>query len=285
MKTYRIADGDTLTFSVNNGAWETITFKADDFQESKAAHAEELVNVLNRSSDLAPSIDEEGSLVLATATSGSHAVLEIDLARSSAAAALGLAGEHTRARGAGLEAARLVSRVAAPFALPLGAEMAVVVDGRRRRIIFDRGITAGKATAAEVVAIINNKQKGIARVSRDNRVMLTSPSVGVHSRLEIEGGRVDEGKIDAAAILGFVGTATVSQPYTAEPARLFCRSQRVGLRVVNLTASPIELHFPTGTVVLPARGSLPLLAGAETHGQVQYLIGQGTVRLMPATDN
>ncbi len=285
MKTYRIADGDTLVISVNNGAWEIITFKAQDFQDSQAATAEELVKVLNRSDDLAAYVDEEGSLVLATAIRGGHATLEIDLEHSPAAAALGLIGEHTRARGAGLEAPRLVSRAVAPFTLPLGAEMVVNVDGRRRRIIFDKGITAGRATAAEVAAVINDKLKGVARVSRDNRVMLTSTSVGVDSRLEIERGRVDQGKVDAAAILGFVGPAAFSHPYKADPARLICSAQRVVLRLVNLTASPIELHFPTGVVLLPARGSLPLADDAAAHGQLQRLIAQGVVRLMPATNS
>ncbi len=285
MKTYPIAHGDTLVISVHNGAWETITFKAEDFQDSEAATAEELVKVLNRSGDLAAYVDEEGSLVLATAIRGSHASLEIDLAHSSAAIALGLIGEHTRARGAGLAAAHLVSGAVAPFALSPGAEMVVNVDGHRRRIIFDKKITAGRATATEVAAVINDKLKGVARASRDNRVMLTSTSVGVDSRLEIERGRVEQGKTDAAAILGFVGAAALSQPHKADPARLICSAQRVGLRLVNLTANPIELHFPTGVVLLPARGSLPLTHDAVAHGQLQRLIAQGVVRLMPVTNS
>ncbi len=279
MKTYQITDGDTLVVSVDNGAWETITFKAHDFQDMKTATAEELAKVLNQSGDLAVYVDEKDSLVLATASKGSHASLEIDLAHSPVAASLGLTSEHAQARGAGLEAARLVSLAAAPFALPLGAEMVIIADGRRRRITFDKGITAGKATADEVAGVINDKLKGIARVSRDNQVMLTSTRVGADSRLEIEQGGQD--KIDAAAILGFVGTAAFSQPYKAEPATLICSGQRVSLRVVNLTASPIELHFPAGIVLLPARGSLPLSPAASAHGQLLRLIEQGAVRLMP----
>src|SRR5207244_13550166 len=107
-----------------------------------------------RAGDLGGHVDEEGCPVPATTSRGGHATLEIDLAHSSAAATLGLIGEHTRARGAGLEAPRLMSRAVAPFTLPLGAEMVVNVDGRRRRIIFDKGITAGRATAAEVAAVI-----------------------------------------------------------------------------------------------------------------------------------
>lgn len=54
-------------------------------------------------------------------------------------------------------------------------------------------------------------------------------------------------------------------------------------RIVNLTANPIELHFPTGMVLLSARGSLPLTHDAVAHGQLQRLIAQGVVRLMPVT--
>lgn len=56
-------------------------------------------------------------------------------------------------------------------------------------------------------------------------------------------------------------------------------------RIVNLTANPIELHFPTGVVLLPARGSLPLTHDAVAHGQLQRLIAQGVVRLMPVTNS
>ncbi len=279
MKTYQLTDGDTLSVSVDNGAWETITFRAQDFHDIQAGTAEEVANVLNRSESLAAYVDENGTLVLATASQGGHASLETDVARSTAATALGLASGHAHAKGEGLQAARLVSRTAAPFALPLSAEMVITVDGRRRRISFDRGITAGKATAEEVASLINTKLKGIARASRDDRVILTSTSVGANSRLEVEPGGQD--KIDAAALLGFVGTAAISQPNKAEPARLVCSGRRAGLHVVNLTASPIELHFPTGTVLLPARGSLPLSAGVAAHGQLQRLIEQGAVRLMP----
>lgn len=284
MKTYQIADGDTLVFSVDDGEWETVAFKANDFQDVAAATAEELVNALNRSGTLSAYADETGCLVLATASRGGRASLEIDLAHSTAAASLGLSTGQAWAVGAGLQAARLVSLAAAPFSLPPGAEMMVVVNGRRRRITFDAGITEGRATAAEVAAVINAKLKGITRVTQSDCIMLTSPIVGEGSSLEIKPGRVDRGKVDAAAILGFVGAAAISQPYKAEPARLVCSGQRVGLHLVNLTAGPIELHFPTGTAVLPARGSLPLSPTEAAHGPLQRLIGRGAVRLTSSTD-
>jgi hypothetical protein len=284
MKAYQITDGDSLVFSVDGGEWETVVFKADDFRDIAAATAEELANVLNRSGTLAAYADETGCLALATTSKGGRASLEIDLARSTAAASLGLFTGQARAVGAGLQAARLVSLAAAPFPLPLGAEMMIIVNRRRRRITFDAGITEGRATAAEVAAVINAKLAGVARATRDDRVMLTSPSVEVDSRLEVQRGRMDQGKVDAAAILGFVGAAAISQPYKAEPARLICSGQRVGLHLVNLTAGPIELHFPTGTAVLPARGSLPLSPTEAAHGPLQRLIERGAVRLTSSTD-
>lgn len=56
-------------------------------------------------------------------------------------------------------------------------------------------------------------------------------------------------------------------------------------RIVNFTANPIELHLPTGVVLLPARGSLPLTHEAVAHSQLQRLIAQGVVRLMPVTNS
>jgi hypothetical protein len=281
MKSYALTGGDTLVFSVDGGAWETITFAAADFADVGAATADELASVLNRSETLAASVDENDCLVLKTASKGGHTSLTIDLARSTAAAALGLAAGQGHAQGAGLESARLVSAHAAPFRLPAGAQMSVVVDGQRRRFTFETEITPGRATATEVVDVLNAKLKRVARVTRDSRVMLTSPSVGPGSRLEVEGPRPDSGKPDAAAILGFAGAVAVSQPYRAEPARLLCSGQVIGVSLVNLTAGPIELHLTAGPAVLPARGTIPLAAGDAASETLQRLIEQGAVRLGP----
>jgi hypothetical protein len=281
MRTYPLTDGDTLTVSVDGGAWETITFAAGDFGDVAAATAEELAAVLNRSGSLAARADDDGNLVLATASSGGNASLEIDAGRSTAAPALGLSTGQPAAYGAGLQAARLVSLAAAPFPLPKDAELYLVVDGRRRRVSFDKDITANAATADEVVAAINRARK-IARVARDDRVMLTSPTIGPESSLEIVPGRVDEGHPDAAVVLGFVGGNAFSQPHTAEPATLVCGGQQTGLVVVNLTAAPIELYLAEGPTVLPARGALPIAPGDAGHDALQRLIDQGAVRLMSA---
>jgi len=284
MNTYRLNDGDVLVFSVNGTPWETITFEAKDFQDIQAATAEELAGVLNKSGSLAASVDEQGALTLATAAAGGHTSLEIDLARSSAAGPLGLVSGQEQARGEGLRAARLVSLAAEPFALPLGAIMTVVVDGQRRKVSFGDGITGNQATADEVARVINAKRKKIADPSRDGRVILTSTTVGAGSRLMVEPGRSDQGETDAAAILGFVGTAAFDQPHRLEPARIVCSGQSTGLQVVNLTASPVELHFSSSTAVLPARASLPLAPGDAASSQLQRLIGQGVVRLMAAKE-
>lgn len=283
MKTYQLHDGGTLIFSVDGGAWETISFDQKDFQDSQAATAEEVASALNRSGSLAAYVDETGSLVLATAAKGGHVSLEIDLANSSTAAALGLVGAPSSARGAGLCAARLVSLAAEPFAMPLGAEMTIIVDEHRRKVTFDDGITEGKATAADVCKVINAKRKKIAEVTRDGRVMLTSPTLGAGSKLEIEPATADGGKPDAAAILGFIGAAAFSQPHQVEAAKLTCRDRPIGLQVINLTASPVELHFATGATVLPADSQIALSPGGAANPQLQRLIEQGVVRLISAT--
>ncbi len=284
MKTYQIHDGDTLIVSVNGCAWEMITFAQKDFQDPQAASAEELAEVLNRSGSLAASIGEAGELVIATAAKGGHVSLEVDLATSTAAAALGLIGGPAAARGAGLRAARLVSQEVEPFALSLGAELVVIVDDHRRKITFDDGITAGKASATEVVKVINAKRRKIAEVARDGRVMLTSPSLGVGSKLQVEP-PAGEGKPDAAAILGFIGMAAFDQPHPTEPARLPCRQRRVGLQVVNLTASPIELHLSTGPTLLSAHGHFTVSPGEAANLQLQRLVTQGAVRLTSANSD
>jgi hypothetical protein len=283
MNTYQLQDGTTLVVSVDNRAWETITFVASDFRDMAAATAEELVQVLNRSEGLAASVDVQGCVVLATAVRGGHTSLEIDLTLSTAAAALGLAGRPARAQGEGLRAARLVSLAAEPFALPSSAAMTIIVDGQELDIAFDSGLTAGQATAAEVVQVINAQLPKTADITRTGQVMLTSPSIGIGSTLAVRPGE-GEGKTDAAAILGFIGAAAFDEPHKVEPARIVCSGRQMGLQAVNLTASPIELHLPTGTTVLPARGSVALLPGEVANSQLQRFIGQGVVRLTSVTD-
>lgn len=281
MKTYRLTDGDTLVFSVDGGAWETATFGAGDVGDLEAATAEELAAVLNRSGTLAARADEDGTLVLATASQGGDVSLDIDVARSTAAPALGLSAGQPTAYGTGLQAARLVSLAAAPYPLPQNAELYLIVDGRRRRVGFDRDVTAGAATADEVVAAINRARR-IGRVTRDDRVMLVSPTIGPESSLEVQPGRTEEGHPDAAAIIGFVGSNAVSRPYTAEPAVMACGGQPSGLVVVNLTAAPVELYLSSGPTTLPARGTVPIAPGDAGHDALQRLIDQGAVRLMSA---
>jgi hypothetical protein len=283
MTTYRLRDDDALVFSANGGAWETVTFEGKDFKDPEAATAEELAAVLNRSGTLAAYADADGTLVLATASAGGHTSLEVDVEASSAAAALGLGLGRAAAQGEGVRAARVVSLAAEPFALPTGSEMSVNVDDQRRKVSFDEGITAGAATAAEVCKVINAKRKKVADVMRDGRVAITSLTVGLKSKVEIEPAPPD--KTDAAAILGFIGAAAFDQPYRAEPARLACRgAQAGGLEVHNLTASPIEIHLASGTTVLPARGSVPLAAGDAGNSQLQRFIAQGAVRLAAKTE-
>ena len=281
MKTYQLTDGDTRVFSVDGGTWETVTFGARDADDLAAATAEELAAVLNRSGTLEARADEDGALVLATASRGGDVSLEIDVARSTAAPALGLSVAQPTAYGTGLQAARLVSLAAAPFPLPQNAELYLVVDGRRRRVGFDKDVTTGAATVDEVVAAINRARK-IARATRDERVMLVSPTIGPDSSLEVQPGRSEEGHVDAASILGFAGGNAFSRPHTAEQAVLICGGRQTGLVVVNLTAAPVELYLTDGPTTLPARGTVPIAPSDAGHDALQRLIDQGAVRLMSA---
>lgn len=282
MRTYQLEDGATLVVSIDGGAWETIAFSKADFGDIGQATAAEVAKVLDGHDLLDASVDDGGDLVIRTATRGSTASLEIDPDRSTAAAPLGLSG-GAAATGSGLQLARLIGLARAPFPLPAGAEMNVVVDGRRRKVTFDRGITAGAATADEVVKEINARQKGVARVSRDDRVMLTSSTFGPDGAVEVRPPD-DPAKMDAAGILGFVGAASVSRPYAAEPAVLRGTGPWTGLAIANLTAAPIELHLPAGPLWAPAGRTIPIDTAAAAHPALQRLIAQGAVRLMPATE-
>jgi hypothetical protein len=281
MRTYAVDKGDTLVFSVDGGAWETVTFKAADLAQPGAATAAELAAAVNRSGSLAAFADGEDQLVLATAGGGADATVEVDLARSSAAAALGLSTQRRSAGGSGLSPARIRSLKAEPFAIPAGAELRLEVDSRSYLVAFTKGISAGKATCAQVCQVVNAKRR-VARPTRDRRVMLVSPTVGPSSRLEVKPGRA--GKPDAAAPLGFVGAAAISWPHRSEPAALVCAGRAPGVQAVNLTAGPVELHLAGGTAHL-APGASIRLAGADVASPaVQRLAMQGVVRVTGAAE-
>ena len=277
MKTYQLSNGDTLVVSINGTAWESVVFEKKDFGDIGAATAEEVAAVLNRNSGLNASVDEGGDLILATSAAGGHATLEVDLANSTAASKLGLGVQQASATGAGVSAARLVSSNTEPFALASGSEMTLVVDGSRRRVLFDEGFTNNKATAEEVAKIINAKKKKVADATRDGRVLLVSNTVGPGSSLKVEPAPAD--KKDAAEALGFVGATAFDEPTRIDPARIACRGPQQGIEAVNLTASPIELHLPSGNAILPASSAVLLSASDAASSQLQHLIGTGSVRL------
>jgi hypothetical protein len=271
MRTYALAARATLVVSVDGGAWQTIQFRAKDFRDIRKATAKEIAEVLTGSKVLDAWAEADGTLVMASPSRGGHASLTIDLANSTAAAALGISAPESRAAGSGLEAARLVGTTMEPFDVRPNDAFTIAVNGRKKKITFGRGIKAGKATAEQVVDAINKVVPGLAAVGRDGQVILTSSTVGLGSSLEVSGA--------PAAALGFAGAAGFRQPHRAEPARILCTGRSALLTAVNLTASPIELHFATGTTVLPARGSLPLAPVEAAHEPLQRLVRQGSVRL------
>jgi len=279
MKTYAIDPGSELTFSVDMAPWETVTFAAADFHDPSQATSAELTAILNHDGALDCYTDEEDVLVLATVSRGDAVTLDIDLARSTAAAALGLTPRAAKAQGSGLSAARLIGQTVEPFLLPEGAAMSITVDGRKTTVVFD-GMAAG-ATAQAAAEAIAAHLPGVARARRDGRVLLISPTAGPDSLLEVEPGDTAHGQADAAAVLGFTGMAAFSRPAGAAPARVVCSGKLPGMRLLNLTATPIELHFVTGTVVLPAQGSIALGPADAGHAPLQRMIGRGIVRIAP----
>jgi hypothetical protein len=275
---YSISPGSTLVFSADGGIWETITFKQGDFADPQAASAEEVAKVIDRADHLEASAAEDGGVVVATASTGANATLDFDLGRSTAAGALGLTPGSATARGSGLVAARLVSLAREPFPLPVGAEMAVRRNGTRRKVQFTQGFEPGAARATDVVTILNEKLRGVARTTRDRRVMLRGRGVGPDSAVEVL--PAEEGApADAAAILGFVGAAAISHPHRSDPAKTVLKTGGPRVRAVSLSASPIELQLPTGPSTIPPRAEIPLTPIEAADAQLRRLVARGAIRL------
>ena len=283
MTSYALRDGLVLVLSVNDAAWETITFRAGDVASIGDATAAEVAAVIARAGTVTATVDPDGRLVLATAARGATASIEIDPARSTATEALGLASGPLRVDGSGPPAARLVSQAAAPYALPKGAEMSVALDGQLRRISF-KDVTPGGTSAEDVASAINDRFPGVAGVTRDGRVMLQSPTPGAGSSVRVEPGRAGPRTADAAGIIGFSGPAALSEVAggdlaSARAAQLVSSGRRPDLGVENLTGAPIEFLFVTRTAVLPARGSIRISPAEAAHRPLQRLITEGAVRL------
>ena len=274
--TYRLAEGETLVLRTDDSPWQTATFAVADFADIGAATADEAAAVIDRLDGIAASANQAGYLVLATEETGEYAQIEVNVAASTAAAALGLAADRAGARGHGIGAARLIGTASEPFALPAHATMTVSVDGRTRKVAFD---AAGSADAATVAQVINAKlRRKVARPTAEGRIMLVSPTIGAGSRLSVTPPG-DRDIPDASARLGFVGAAAHTDPYPSGQARLVCTPTPDTALVVNLTAVPIELQLPTGRAVLPARGRVAVTRDVAADALLLRLVSQGAVRL------
>jgi hypothetical protein len=279
MTTYSLQAGDAVAVSVDGGAWQVATFAKRDFADISQATPSEVAAVIGRLHGVRADVAADGHLVLRTEAAGAHASIEIDPARSTAAAALGLTAGATRAAGTGLRAAQLVSEAVEPFRLADTSGFVVVANGRKRTIKLDGAITVRAATAAEIASAVNARLTGVAQATREGRVMLTSTSIGDGSSLDVLPGPTDGGRTDAAAVLGFLGANATSHPYPSGPAQLDLTVGRSTLQVENLTAGPIELALPDGRVVLPAGSTIPLPLGAVADTGFHGLVQRGAIRL------
>lgn len=277
MTTYRLQKGDTLVFSVDFAPWQCIRFRRQDFADIAAATADEVAAVIQRDANL-DAVVENGRLTLVSRSRGSDSRLDIDIPQSSGAAALGIVANPC-VRGRGIPPAQLISRNTQPFSIPDGAELRLAVDGKSRKFVFKRSVVGRNASAEDVAGAMNRGRKTLARPTRDGRVAITSPSIGPESGLRLEPNRIAAGKTDAAPSLGFVGSAAHSQPCSSDSAALVCRGQATGVQAVNMTGRQIELHFTTGTVVLPPRVSMTVTPGQVAHPPLQQLIRSNKVRL------
>ena len=277
--TYALTEGATLVVRADEGAWQTVTFRAAMFSDIGAAVADEVAAAIDKLDGLTGSVDPQGRLVVATEETGEHAAVEVDVAASTAAAALGLTAGRASANGSGFGAARLTGTAPEPFALTANASMTVHVDGKARKVTFKDARANRPMSAATVAKAINTTlRRKVARPTGDGRVMLTSPTIGVGSRLAVTAPRAKDVP-DAAAALGFVDESAHTDPYPSEPARLVCAAVPDTASVVNLTAAPIELQLPTGRTVLPARGRLVIARDVAAEGLLVRLADQGSVRV------
>jgi hypothetical protein len=272
MATYTLRDGMTLTYSVNSSEWQEITFAAGDFEDINAATGEEIAAVINNSADLRASTTANGSLVIHTASTGGHVTLAVLPTPGGAHAPLGLTGQDIRASGSGLVAAQLTTKPA-PFEVPADAELTLNMDGQNRRVRFPDGAS----TAAEVAAVFNDKIDGIALVTHDQRVLLTSPTIGAGSVLEASPGRGT--RPDASEPLGLQNAR--SHPYPLSAASLNCPGDGVLMQVINTSPRPVEIHLPTRSLVLQGQGALTITPAEATAEPLQRLVQQGVIRVAP----
>jgi hypothetical protein len=279
---FAIEPGSTLVFSADGGEWETVTFQPDDFTDPAAPSPPEIAAVIARTADLEAAAEDDGTVLVTSASVGSNATIEWNLGRSTAAGSVGLTLRTARASGEGLQQARLVSPLSEPFGIAPGAELVLVRNGNRRRVRFTDGFTASAATAAEVVALLNDRLEGVSRTTRDGRVMLRGRGVGPDSAVEVRPSGGDSP--DAAHALGFVGADAISHPHRAEQAQSVLRSTTPSLAAVSLSATPIELDLPTGVTVLPPGGAVPLSPIEAADPQLHRLIALGAVRLAGVVD-
>lgn len=279
MKTYRLRDGDSLAVSVNGSVPQTVVFRKAAFEDIAAATGEEIARACRSIEGVHVEANDDGVL-LTTEASGGHSSLEIALAASTAAGALGLVAGPAAARGQGLVAAELVSIAAEPYDVPANSELAVAVDGKRHRYAFAARSQRKPWTASEVAERINKTTAGVASVRKDGRLRLTSPRVGHGSSVRVL--KAGRDKKDAAKVLGFTGSAASSEPYAAAPARLICSGATPGVEATNLTGSPLELHLERGRLLLPPRTTVGLAPRDAANGPLQRLVQRGALRLSAA---
>ncbi len=273
MTGFALGVGGPLLLRVGDGPWQEVLLAPERFADSAAATAQEIADVLDGVGGVAADV-EDGVVVLTSARAGASASVEIDVRRSPVATALGLAsaGPFVRATGRGPDPARLVS-APGPFRFAAQAGMTVRVNGRGRRVRFPEG----EAVAADIAAAVDAAlRRPVAETTADGRVAVVSPRIGPGGTVEVVPGPPGS---DAAAVLGFVGANALSDPWRSDPARLRLAPPGPTVTVTNLTGAPVELHLPTGQVVLPARGRLTTSRALADDPAVARLAARAVLRV------
>ncbi len=278
MSRFPLIPEDTLTVSVDGGAWQTLTFKAADFKKKGEINAAQIAKVINKSGIISARVNEAGALILETPDAGGHATLEFDWDRSSAAAALGLLRREGAARGRGLCAAIVTGEAQGPFQFEDDAALHVRVNDQA--VVLNIG--KGRYNAAKLAAELDEQTADVhVTATAAGTLQIRNESVGPDARLQITG---DDAQAEAcAAQLGFATSASAAQPHVREPARVACPGARAKPVLTNLTSAAIELHLAGGTMLVPVGGRHEVSLPDAASPPVQALVAAGKLGISNIT--
>ena len=183
---FNFADGDQFRITITGAAGSiirTITLRPEHFVNTAQVSAAEISAFLNRElPGVEVTVADDGMIAITALTSGAASGLTVHV--SPVATKLGLVGvADVSVVGSDADSAKLIgdkTDTIAKFALADGDRLYLRLDDRlTKAVTFSRSQFAdiAQATAAEVVAVINNALPGLAAVD-NGRIRLISRTIG-----------------------------------------------------------------------------------------------------------